>query len=321
MKRVLVTGATGAIGRRVCERLIGRVHVRATSRHVGAEGPWHESMRWDLAAAVPTGLLDGIDTVIHAAGRAHAHGVALDDDAAYASVNVDGTARLCAAAVEAGVQRIVLVSSVSVLGDGGPLAVAESSAPAPASAYARSKLGAENAVRSAPVASVVLRFPLVYGPGAPGNLRRMVDAILRGRFPPVPGIANRRSMIHIDDAADAIVVAAERATDGSVYTVTDGRAYSTRDIYVWTLAALGRRPSPLTPPAWSFRLLAAAGDVVGRVTGRRAPFDRAAWRKLFGSAEYESSAIGRDLEFVPRRDLRTALPAIVEAARRAPDST
>jgi nucleoside-diphosphate-sugar epimerase len=320
MMRVLVTGATGTIGRRVCDALHESVFVRASSRSIRGGGPWSECVACDLSGDLPARLLDGIDTVVHAAGRAHVHDARLDDDREYEAVNVDGTRRLCDAAVAAGVERFVLVSSVAVLGDGGDRPVSETADPAPTSAYARSKLAAERVVAAAPFGSIVLRFPLVYGPGAPGNLHRMVQAIARRRLPPVPPVANRRSMIHVGDAAAAVAVCAARAPRGSVYTVTDGGAYSTHDVYVWTLAALGRRPPSVVPPAWLFRLLARAGDAAGTVIGHRAPFDSAAWRKLFGSAEYESVAIRRDLGFEALWDLRRALPAIVAAARAGRDS-
>ncbi|HEU4365300.1 MAG TPA: NAD-dependent epimerase/dehydratase family protein [Candidatus Krumholzibacteria bacterium] len=315
MKRVLVTGATGFLGRATCEALAGRAWVRATSRSIGGDGPWDEAMRADLGAPVQRALTDGVDTILHCAGVAHGHGVPIDDDEFFAAGNVTATRRLCQAAAAAGVARVVLAGSVAVLGDGGPFAIAEDAAPAPASGYARSKLAAERIVRETAAEPVVLRFPLVYGPGLPGNLARMIDAVERRRFPPVPEVHNRRSMIHVQDVGSAMALAGGSAdAAGGTFTVTDGRAYSTREIYEWIIAALGRRIPHAAPPAALFQALARCGDLVGRAAGRRAPFDSDAWRKLFGSAEYAAARFNA-LGFNPIWDLARAMPAMVAARR------
>ena len=313
--RFLVTGASGFLGRRACTALYPRGLVRATARHLPDQGPWHEAMPADLAEdPLPPSLLRGIDAVLHLAGTAHRHDAAPADDRVYAAVNVEGTRRLCAAARAAGVARLVFASSVAVFADANGKLVAEDETPAPASAYGRSKLAAETLVRETMTEPVVLRFPLLYGAGMPGNLARMVEAVAARRFPPIPPVANRRSMLHVDDAVAALVLAAEdpRAA-GRTYTVTDGRAYSTHDVYAWTRAALGKQPPRVVVPDAVFRALARVGDAVGVVAGRRAPFDRAAYRKLFGSAEYAADAIRRELGFAPRHGLEETLPAIVAA--------
>jgi len=155
----------------------------------------------------------------------------------------------------------------------------------------------------------------------PGNLARMVEAVAARRFPPIPPVANRRSMLHVDDAVAALVLAAEspRAA-GRTYTVTDGRAYSTHDVYTWARSALGQQPPRFVVPDAVLRALARVGDVVAVVARRRAPFDRAAYRKLFGSAEYASDAIGRELGFAPRHGLEETLPTIVVALRTGRDT-
>ncbi len=313
MKCVLVTGATGFIGRAVCTALAGNAHVRATSRSVSADGPWDEAVRADLARPLDGALVDGVDAILHCAGVAHAHGVALDDDAYFLAGNVAGARRVCEAAAAAGVARVVLASSVSVLGDGGPRAVEEDAVPAPSTAYARSKLASEQFLLSVVAEPVVLRFPLVYGPGLPGNLARMIDAVARRRFPPVPEVHNRRSMIHVQDAARAMVHAAgESRAAGGTFTVTDGRTYSTHEIYRWILRAMGREAPRVTPPLFLFGALAGVGDVAGRLLHRRAPFDGDAYRKLFGSAEYRAVRFPT-LGFAPEWDLERAMPAVVAA--------
>lgn len=318
--RCLVTGGNGFLGRRVCAAFSSTHIVRVASRTAPDDGPWHEAVRVDIARDLPDSLMKGVVTVIHLAGTVHHHDAALDDDSEYAAVTVEGTRRLCDAARAAGVRRFVLASSVAVFPDHDDR-VGEDEAPAPSSAYGRSKLAAEAIVREAMAEPVVIRFPLIYGTGMPGNLARMIEAMVDRHFPPLPRVANRRSMIHVDDAAAALVLAAESPrAPGRVYTATDGRAYSTYDVYAWALAALGRRPARVGVPRAAFRVLAGAGDVVGAFTRRRAPFDGAAFEKLFGSAEYASDAIRRELGFVPLRGLDATMPAIVAALRKGRDT-
>jgi len=89
--------------------------------------------------------------------------------------------------------------------------------------------------------SVVLRLSMVYGPTRKGNLPRMIEAVTKGRFPPLPETGNKRSMVHVDDVVQAAMLAAERPESvGQTYVVTDGPPYSTRQIYECICEALGR---------------------------------------------------------------------------------
>jgi UDP-glucose 4-epimerase len=317
---VLVTGASGFIGRHACASLHERGGVvRATSRSATVGTFADEWMRADLVVDSLEALVKGVDAIVHCAGVAHAHAVALDDDEAFAAGNVEATRRLCEAARGAGVSRVVLASSVAIFGEPGVEPVAEDAPPAPASAYARSKREAERIVLEMPQA-VVLRFPLVYGAGLPGNLARMIDASAAGRFPRLPPVANRRSMIHVADAARSLVLAATDPRAAGVYTVTDGRAYATHEIAAWIDAALGRPARGPVLPRAAFRWLAALGDAGARLLGRRLPFDGDGYRRLFGSAAYRSDRLRADLGFVPQFDLKTAMPAIVAAHRGGGDT-
>ena len=141
----------------------------------------------------------------------------------------------------------------------------------------------------------------------------MIEAIARGAFPPLPRVSNRRSMVHVDDVVQASVLAArsEEAV-GGVFIVSDGQPYSTREIYEWISAALGKSVPAWKLPVFVLKALAKAGDVIGRVTGTRWKFDTNAYDKLMASAFYSSAAICRTLGFKPKWDLKSALPAIVE---------
>jgi UDP-glucose 4-epimerase len=305
-RRALVTGATGFIGRRLVDRLRDEGwSVRALLR-TPSTGSWDDSVVVDLATgAVPANAVRDVDAVFHLAGKAHAVEAVGESDADYA-VNVVGTTALLEAACAEGVEYFVFVSSVK--------------AATPDSPYGWSKRRAEEAVlatRPGPGPRVcVVRPVLVYGPGNKGNLERMMNAIDRRRFPPLADPGNRRSMVHVLDLVDALLLCAtSNAADGRTYVVTDGHGYSTRTLYVEMSRALGRPVPSWTVPLGVLRAAGRVGDVVGRLTGRRAPLDSTGVERLVESAEYDGEAVCRELGFRPVQDLRAALPEMVAAYR------
>jgi len=321
-ERCLVTGASGFLGRALCQELVGQGRaVRALMRG-RAEGPWQEQASLDLAAGVvPAELLADVDVVFHLAGRVHDLTERVPDETAYQAANVDATrALLAAAASRPRPHRLVFMSSLAVTGDTGRALADESPAAPPATPYGRSKLAAERLVLAAGerhgMHVCILRPALVYGPGAKGNLPRMLAAVDRRRFPPLPELGNRRSLVGVGDVVRAALLAAGRQeAAGQTYVVTDGRAYSTRGMYVAMARALGREPGAVTVPRWCLAGLAKAGDLVGRVGGRRFVFDSAALERLTGSAWFSSDKIARELGWRPTQTLEAALPAMVAEYR------
>jgi nucleoside-diphosphate-sugar epimerase len=321
---VLVTGASGFIGSALCRRLRDRgARVRGLGRSVERTAAVaDEVVVCDLAAGdgpdalLAGGVLDGVGTVFHLAARTHAVADSAAEEAEYVRLNVDGTCRLLAAATTAGVARVVLVSSVKALGEGGPGWVEEDAVPAPTTAYGRTKLSAERLVADtcgrAAIGWTCLRLPMVYGPGQKGNLERMIAAVARRRFPPLPETGQRRSMVHVDNVVDALLLVADRAeAAGRTYVVADERPYSTGEIHRTILRALGRPPPRWSVPAWGLRAGAAGGDVARRLLGRRVGFDSDAYRKLLGNACYRSRRISEELGYRPRRGLDDTIEELV----------
>jgi nucleoside-diphosphate-sugar epimerase len=167
----------------------------------------------------------GAAVVVHAAGLAHVAGAA-GRDADFEAVNVRGTAAVVQAAAAEGVRRLVLVSSVSVYGDGvcPPGGFDETAPCRPTSPYGRSKLAAEGIAREAVAVAglelVVLRLATVYGPGDPGNLARLMRVIDRGRFLWVGTGENLKTLVHVDDVGGALVTAAAIGAPTGTYNLS-----------------------------------------------------------------------------------------------------
>lgn len=311
-RRVLVTGATGFIGRRLCERLSADgARVRALLRRAEEGGSWLETAIGELGEGpLPEGLMDGVDTVFHLAGIAHAFPKGSELDPLYHTVNSEGSEALARAAAAAGVRRFVYFSSIKAVADPGEHCVDEQwdAEPPEEDPYGRSKREAERRVAAVAAESsmewCVLRPTLVYGPGVKGNLERMLRAVERGRFPPVPETGNRRSLVHLEDLIDAALLAARHpAAAGRSYIVADGRDYSTRALFEAMCRAVGRPVPRWSVPAWSLRLLGRLGDGLARLLCRRMPIDSATVARLVGSACYRSDRLMAELGFSPRFDL------------------
>ena len=277
---VVVTGAGGFIGTAYCRRLAA--HGRPVRRLVhmpSATDGGSDAVPLDLVRAQGDELaraLAGAFAVVHLAGRAHVmRESAADADAAYRLANVDATERLALAAIGAGVRRFVFASSVKVNGEATPPGkpFRPGDAPSPRDAYARSKLAAERTL--AQIASgtsmivTSLRLPLVYGAGARGNFRRLVDAVAARRILPLGAIDNRRSLVALDSLLDAFdaVIDAPSAPVGTHF-VADAQSVSTPALVEAIASALGVAPRLVPVPVALLRVagaLAGHGEIIARL--------------------------------------------------------
>jgi nucleoside-diphosphate-sugar epimerase len=260
--------------------------------------------------------VSGIDAVVHLAARVHVTG----DDARigeglFRAVNVDGAVGLARAARDARVRRLVLASSTTVYGDrSGDAPFGESSPLAPTTPYARSKLDGEHAVAEALAGSgtdlVVLRPPLVYGPGAKGNFERLVRLVERGIPLPLASVRNRRSLLFVGNLVDGIVRALDHpAAAGRTYNVTDARDVSTPELISRIAAALGRHPRLLPCPVGILRAVAA-------LAGRSEELSR-----LVDDMAVDASRMRTDLGWDPPFTLEQGLGRSVAGRRRSEGST
>jgi nucleoside-diphosphate-sugar epimerase len=310
-----VTGAGGFIGRELCAALRARGDTVVAGLRRESPGPWNRTLLHDLvdSAPAPSDIAD-VQCVFHLAGKAHAICASRRDEEAYFRVNTEATRKLLERCGAAGVRRFVFLSSVKAAGESGAEVLDETAVCQPETPYGRSKLEAERLVLEGGYVPepVVLRLSMVYGPTHKGNLPRMIEAIHRGRFPPLPETGNKRSMVHVADVVKATLLAADLpGAKGQTYIVTDERCYSTRQIYNWICEVLSKPVPQWTIPLGLLQVVAKVGDLIGGLRRKRFMFDSDSLDKLTGSAVYSSEKIRHELGFRPERDLRTALPEIV----------
>ena len=304
---VLVTGANGFVGRALIRRLLadGRTVRAAVRRSLppGASLPCPVSIVGEIGPETAwADALGGVDAVVHLAAAVHRfHAAAGEADREYRRVNVDGTRALAEACAQSGVRRFVLVSTVKVHGEsthGHP--VTEADPPAPEDPYGISKWEAEQALKQiaqdAGMESVVLRPPLIYGPGVRANFHALVEAVRRGVPLPLGAVQNRRSIVFVENFVDAVdrCLDCEQAA-GETFLVDDGAPVSTSALIRALAESMGRSARLLpVPPAWLRTL--------GRLTGRSATVDR-----LLSDLEVDSSKLRRLCGWTPPFDLSAGL--------------
>lgn len=323
MTSVLVTGANGFLGSALVNDLLELGYgVRALVRNPALPSYRKavEVIVGDIRDPQCTKQASaGCDTIVHLAGQAHA----LDDDHVsdqdYQSINVDGTKHLLDGAVAGGVRQFIFASSVKVFGETTIGPVDESEPPAPQSPYARSKWVAEQLVASyakGSLATLSLRLPLVYGPTEKGNLYRMIAAIDRGKFPPLPHVQAVRSMLHVKNFVLAVRAVLQSARFlKPMYVVTDTKPYSITEVYDLLRKGLGLQPPLSRVPLWALSVGGQCGDIVQALFGTTAPFSSATLEKLIGQAWYSPESLIRDMGYQPRYTFKDAVPELIQHYR------
>lgn len=278
MANVLVTGATGFVGRALCPVIrASEHHLRAAVRN--ANGCAVEDCCTIDAISGSTdwsACLEGMDVVIHLAARVH---VMKADDAgamgAFLEVNLHGTERLARQAAAAGVKRFIYLSSIKVNGEYTEgQAFDERSIPAPHDAYAISKFRAEQALQQVAedtgMEVVILRPPLIYGPEVKANFYNLLKLVDSGLPLPFAKLQNRRSLVYVGNLVDALMLCISHpGAAGQTFLVSDGEAVSTSELIQQMSKALGRSgrlfPMPLNLFSRMMRLIGKA-SVFDRLT-------------------------------------------------------
>lgn len=280
--RVFITGATGFVGKELTQRLIGEGHViYAAVRSEQPVTPGVHQVLVSNATTAPTTMewqstLQNIDVVFHLAARVHVmNDYAADPLAAYLQDNVQFTIELARQAAAAGVKRFVFISSIKVNGEStNGKAFTELDPPHPQDPYAISKLQAEQGLFAVGsgigMEVVILRPPLVYGPGVKANFRSLLQIADRMVPLPLSCISNTRSLIYVENLVDALILCATHAAaKNQLFLVCDETSISTPQLIKNIAFALGR-PCMLFPfPLSTLRLgaeLARKGAFLDRLT-------------------------------------------------------
>lgn len=305
---ILVTGASGFVGRALLPRLVAdghRVHAAVRRPDSGLPAGVDPVAIGDLTAQPDwRSALAGADAVVHLAARAHVLDERSPDAfALYRAANTLPTLRLAEAAAATGVRRLVFISSVRVHGSrtaGAPFD--EASPLAAEDPYGRSKAEAERGLaeiaRASSLEVVVLRPPLVYGPGVRGNFARLARLVARGVPLPFGAVRNRRSLVYVGNLVDAIVQSLTHpAAAGRTFMVSDGEDVSTAELVRRIARALGRSPRLVPVPP---TLLRAAGALAGR---------REDVARLLGDLVVDSTLLRRTLGWTPPHTLEEGLAA------------
>lgn len=294
--RVLVTGATGFVGRAVCRMLHQAGYV---ARAVVRDGRQELSGASEIVAVPTIGRLTdwrrelvGVDHILHLAGKAHDLQLRATQEADYYEVNEYGTRRLAEVASQSGVQRFIYLSSVKVNGEETETAYCEDSVPQPAGVYGRSKWLGERALMEyagrGGMEVAVVRSPLIYGPGVRANFLRLLQSVERGWPLPFGGIKNSRSIISVWNICNLLLfLLASRKGPGRVWMASDGVDVSTPELIHCIARGMGRRVSLLPVPPMILR-------GVGSILGKRREFER-----LCGSLRIDISRTRGDLGWSP----------------------
>lgn len=269
--RVLVTGATGFVGEALVFRLLRDkvftpvAAVRGETRLAGL----CPVVAFGLDENSPLPPLEDVDVVVHCAARVHVmNEVAADPLAAFRQVNVEGTARLARHAAKSGVKRFIFISSIKVNGEatlpGAPFSADD--APAPVDPYGISKREAEDALRQISqdtgMEVVIIRPPLIYGPGVKANFLNMMRWLECGIPLPFGAINNRRSLVAIGNLIDLITVCIKHpAAGGHVFLVSDAQDLSTTQLLRRMAGALNVKPRLLPLPS---SLMTVGAALIGR---------------------------------------------------------
>jgi nucleoside-diphosphate-sugar epimerase len=318
--RVLVTGANGFIGRhivRCIEKQGDKINVlvrNSNSFNISDKVNIFEGDIFDnekLRKAV-----NEVDAVFHLVAKTH-DSSSIDNAKDYYKINVEGTRNLLDACINSNIKHFVYFSSVKAMVEESKYTLDETYDCTPTTLYGETKLMAERLVieygSKYDFKTTILRLPLVYGPGNKGNIYKMIEAIDNGRFVMLGNGSNKRSMVYVGNVADAgIAVIDRKVADTKVYVITDGVNYTVKDLYKLIAKGLSKKPLPFYVPMGIAKMLAIAGDIASRITGKSLPFNSDVLNKLTSSLAFSSQKIQNEIGFRPKHNLYNTIDETIK---------
>jgi nucleoside-diphosphate-sugar epimerase len=310
--KILLTGASGFVGRSLCQAAVNQnINVRAFLR--SPQSPIPSAVETVLLESInspipPTALTD-IDTVIHLAARAHI----LDDQAAdpaaeFFKINTQGTLNIAKAAIEAGIKHFIFISSIGAMTTTSTEILTEKSPCHPDTPYGQSKLAAEQQLielcQSSAMAYTIIRPTLVYGPGNPGNMARLINLINKKLPIPLGSITNQRSFTYVGNLVDAILTCLTNpAAHNQTFLISDGQDLSTPELIRRLAQASGQTATLLPIPPALLTLL-------GQLTGQSSAIE-----KLLGSLAVDTTHIQTTLGWQAPYSIEEGIQATVCCSR------
>ncbi|MBT0033700.1 NAD-dependent epimerase/dehydratase family protein [Vibrio alginolyticus] len=301
MRKIVVTGASGFVGRHVLRLVPDAISVvRSKAQRLDSifVPNLDDSVPWKIL------LGENIDAIIHLAGLAHGHFFSDDD---YYKVNVEGTLHLAEEAAKVGVTRFVFVSSIGVNGRSTSIRPFNvSSEEMPHNAYVRSKYDAEVGLKKIAdetgLEVVIVRPTLVYGSEAPGNFGMLTKLVNKLPFLPFGLTNNRRDFIAVQNLADLLVTCASHPdAAGHTFLANDGETVSIKQFTNAIAEGLGKKVIQLPVPVSVMRLL-------GKLTGKSAMIEQ-----LYGNLEVDSSNIKEVLGWTPPLTMKQAMSTLCDS--------
>jgi nucleoside-diphosphate-sugar epimerase len=313
--KILITGATGFIGRYLCKTAINlHYSVRTIVRPSSDTSKLPQEIEFisvdSIESPIPETAMIGIDTVIHLAARVHVMKDTVSDPLiAHRKINRDATISLARQAAQQGVKRFVYLSSIKVNGEGGinvNLPYTEKDTPQPIDPYGQSKWEAEQGLqqlsKETGLEIVIIRPPLVYGPQVKGNFEKLLQIIQLGLPLPLGSITNLRSFVYVGNLVDAILLCTQHpAASNQTFIVSDGECISTPALIRQISKTFNKQPILLPFPPSLLLLL-------GKATGKSTAVER-----LLGSLVVSNKKITTTLNWKPPYTMDQGLRTTTES--------
>lgn len=287
----IVTGSSGFIGKRLII-LLKKEHYQITRILRKNLSDSKNDILCDLEKeSLKDGVFHNIDTVFHLAAHVHDISPKKKSLAPYKRLNVDATKKIAYQASREGVKNFIYVSSVKASYQKSFF----ENAVTKKNIYGRTKREAELELlelsSKTDMKICIIRPALVYGPELKGNLLNMKKTIERGWFPPLPKVNNSRSMIHVDDLARAILLIEKKGESGEIYNVTDGKSYSSNEIYEIFCKFFNKKPPKIRLPLFILKLTAYFPGIIGEMVKRLLEND------IHSNSKVKSLGFNAKLEF------------------------
>jgi dihydroflavonol-4-reductase len=309
--RYLVTGASGFIGPHLANTIAAsgdfcRCLVRDPKKFKLDESRFVEIVTGDVTKPdTLRGIADHIDCVLHLATLGHMSNFTVPPDM-FMAVNVAGTENIMREALDSGVKRVVHCSSVAAMGICTDIPATEKSRCFPHHPYGKSKLKAEECIRSLvqdrQLPACIIRFSMVYGPGDWRDMLKLTRLVKKGLFPKIGSRPKLTPLVHVDDAIQGILLAAEKGQPGETYLITNEQSEPFDRIRKILQQALGVRRLPLYAPEWAALLAASIIEKTFSLAGKTPPVARKNIESTIADRVFSIDKAMRELGFKPKVD-------------------